>query len=163
MRRLFLLASTVLLITLITTLGIGYSALDNISQKALSQQAKTAKIETQTKTLGAQTETAQNETASYATLIIYASDGISTSYLLDVNENTTAYSLLVNAQEIGEITMEVEEYDFGILVKSINGFENSSESAWIYFVNGESGNVGADQYLVEFDDVVEWKFVKPEF
>jgi hypothetical protein len=35
--------------------------------------------------------------------------------------------------------------------------------AWIYFVNDESGQIAADQYQLAPGDIVEWKYIKPEY
>ncbi|OGM11977.1 hypothetical protein A2Z22_04825 [Candidatus Woesebacteria bacterium RBG_16_34_12] len=152
MRRLFLLSSTIFLITLLVTLGLGYQALNNLIQIKNSQPS-------QTKTLGVETKDSNDQVASYVTLIINAGEGISSSYLLDAKEGTTVYSLLTKAQETGGIDLEIKQYDFGVLVNSINGFENSSEHAWIYFVNGKSGDVACDKYFLKSGDKVEWKYM----
>ena len=59
------------------------------------------------------------------------------------------------------IPIETERYDFGVFVKSIEGRLSTAERAWIYFVNGESGQVGADQYQIYPGDVVTWRYVEP--
>ena len=78
-------------------------------------------------------------------------------------DQITAYDILTKFANENNIKIETEQYDFGVLVKSINGFENSSEHTWIYFVNGESGQVSADNQTVEPGDQIEWKYIKPEF
>lgn len=55
----------------------------------------------------------------------------------------------------------IKDYDFGSLVVGIDGKENISDKSWIYFVNGNSGEVGADQKVVEKGDAVEWRYIKP--
>jgi len=70
---------------------------------------------------------------------------------------------LMGAAEEKSWLVGTKEYDFGILVEEIDGRKNSTEKAWIYFVNGEAGQVAADQYQLEPEDVVEWKYIKPVF
>ncbi|MBU7014499.1 MAG: DUF4430 domain-containing protein [Theionarchaea archaeon] len=50
----------------------------------------------------------------------------------------------------------------GGFVTSINGIEqNPSENIyWIYYVNGELGQVGAADYVVEEGDEITWKLEK---
>ena len=67
----------------------------------------------------------------------------------------------MRAKEEGQVQFDVTEYDFGIFVNSINDLESSNEKAWIYFVNGESAQVAADQYQLESGDIVEWKYITP--
>lgn len=75
----------------------------------------------------------------------------------------TAFSVLEKITLDKQISLETETYDFGVFVKSINGFESNADMAWIYFVNGKSGQVAADQYELLPGDTIEWKYIKPEF
>ena len=84
------------------------------------------------------------------------------TYTIQVEEEATAFDALKNLAEKENISLETQQYDFGIFVKSIDGKESSAETAWIYFVNGESGTVAADLYKLKPGDVVEWKYIKPE-
>lgn len=66
----------------------------------------------------------------------------------------TALSLLENSHKI-----VVKKYSFGSLVESIDGVINGTDKKyWIYYVNGKTAEVGADQYKLQQGDVVEWKF-----
>ena len=66
-------------------------------------------------------------------------------------------ALMLVAEEKGWL-VETKEYDFGTLVEGINDQKNSADSAWMYFVNGELGQVAADQNQLKPGDVVEWKW-----
>lgn len=79
------------------------------------------------------------------------------------SENITPFSLLEKITMDNQITLETENYDFGVFVKSINGLESGAEMSWIYFVNGESGQVAANQYKLNPGDMVEWKYIAPEY
>jgi len=78
-------------------------------------------------------------------------------------EGENAYSILMQALKERGIPYEYENYDFGVFVKSIRNMESGSDKSWIYFVNGESGSVAADQYELKIGDQLEWKYLKPEF
>jgi KaiC/GvpD/RAD55 family RecA-like ATPase len=95
------------------------------------------------------------------TLVLeFSEDEIDTYSLLQA-EPATAFTLLEKiAQEEG-IELVTKKYDFGILVESIGGEENTKERAWIYFVNGKAGEVASDQYELSDGDVVEWRYVEP--
>lgn len=82
-------------------------------------------------------------------------------YVKDDEEANQAFSILKEALEENDIPYEVETYDFGVFVKSINELESTAEKAWIYFVNGESGQVAADKMDLEKGDLVEWKYITP--
>jgi hypothetical protein len=73
----------------------------------------------------------------------------------------TAYSILASLTDENDIPMNVQQYDFGVFVSSIGGFESGSNKAWIYFVNGTSGNVAADKYFLEPGDLIEWRYIPP--
>ena len=102
------------------------------------------------------TETSQN-----FTLIVDSGSNDPLTLEYSETEDLTAYDLLLRAKEEGRVQFDVTEYDFGIFVSSINGVESSDDMAWIYFVNGESAQVAADQYQLESGDIVEWKYITP--
>jgi len=74
----------------------------------------------------------------------------------------TAFSVLKNTVEKENINLETKQYDFGVFVKKIGEFESTAKKSWIYFVNGESGQIAADQYKLKNGDKVEWKYVLPK-
>ena len=84
------------------------------------------------------------------------------TYSFDLSDGLTAFDILEKAANDNNIVLERQQYDFGIFVKSIEEFESTADMAWIYFVNGESGQVAADQHILNAGDIVEWKYVKPE-
>lgn len=102
----------------------------------------------------------QNQTA---TLIIDYGNNETTSYQQKLDENSTAFSILENATNELGITLITEQYDFGVFVKSINNLESTAEMAWIYFINGESGQIAADQAKLDTNDTVEWKYLEPNY
>jgi LAS superfamily LD-carboxypeptidase LdcB len=89
-------------------------------------------------------------------------DGKTTSFeKVLTGQEQTAYSLLTAAAEDKNLDLQTQEYDFGVFVKSINGYESTADKAWIYFVNGESGTIAADKYKLAPGDKVEWKYIPP--
>lgn len=94
-------------------------------------------------------------------LIIYFGNEDIRTYEYSFSEEETVYDALKEISERENISLETKEYDFGILVSSIGGKENSSQMAWIYFVNGEAGQIAADQMQIENKDLVEWKYITP--
>lgn len=78
-----------------------------------------------------------------------------------IQDSDTAYSLLDKLATERGWTLQAQKYDFGVFVQSIDGSESTADMAWIYFVNGESGNVAADQYQLDRGDIVEWKYIAP--
>lgn len=94
-------------------------------------------------------------------LILNYGDEVKTTYDSQVPQGSVFDLLNLVALE-NDIELITESYEFGVYVKSLGGYESGSEKAWIYFVNGQSGTVAADQYQLEAGDVVEWRYIKPE-
>jgi len=97
-----------------------------------------------------------------AMLVVDYGEGDPVVYSIEIAEGSTAFSLLKNITEKENISLETQQYDFGVFVKSIGGKESSAEMAWIYFVNGEAGTIAADQMKINPGDSVEWRYIKPE-
>ncbi|MDZ7586718.1 MAG: DUF5667 domain-containing protein [Patescibacteria group bacterium] len=80
---------------------------------------------------------------------------------VELVEAKTAFEALQMAAENRGWELAVKEYDFGSLVEAINGRKNTSEKAWIYFINGQAATQAADKQELNAGDVVEWKYEKP--
>ena len=89
-------------------------------------------------------------------------DGTVVSENYSAYEGDTAYYVLQGEALRKKWKLDVRHYDFGRFVNGINGYEGSKEKAWIYFVNGKSGDVAADKYILKSGDLVEWRYVKPQ-
>jgi hypothetical protein len=73
------------------------------------------------------------------------------------------YDLLNLSIDEQGISIDTTEYDFGMLINSIGDKTNTDQLAWIYFVNGQAGDVAADKKSITNGDIVEWKYIKPSF
>lgn len=139
----FLLAATVTI--LVTTIALPKSTFFN-------QSAKTTPLPTLT----------QIPSNYQAKIIISATDENFYIEYETINKRMyQPFSILEEALDQNNIPLEIETYDFGVFVKSINKLESTGKKAWIYFVNGESGQVAADKMNLEKGDLVEWKYVTP--
>jgi hypothetical protein len=74
---------------------------------------------------------------------------------------TTVYDALVQVSSRAAIPVEKKQYDFGVFVEKIGDYGNTKEKAWIYYVNGVSGDVAADKKSIKNGDVVQWRYEKP--
>lgn len=98
------------------------------------------------------------------TLVLeFSEDNITTYEEVQLERPATVFGILEKVAEDNEIDLVTKQYDFGILVESIGEVENSEERAWIYFVNDEAGEVASDKYELSEGDVVEWRYIEPEF
>ena len=97
------------------------------------------------------------------TLVITYSPDNSLKFDTTADDGDSAFNLLRTVAAKENIEIEIEEYDFGTLIKSIGGRENSLDKTWIYFVNDESANVSADNYIFNKGDTIEYKYIEPIF
>ena len=102
------------------------------------------------------------EKGQSVTLVVDFGDGNVHRFSKDWNTEDTAYSLLETYAENRGVEFSKTQYDFGVFVESIGGKESTQDIAWIYFINGASGDVAADKYELSSGDQVEWKYIKPE-
>ncbi|MGN7893780.1 DUF4430 domain-containing protein [Bacillus sp. 22475] len=73
-----------------------------------------------------------------------------------IKDGETALSLL---QRVMGDKVESETMSFGTYVKGIDGLMAGATSAWLYDVNDQSAEVGADSYKLKSGDVVVFRFV----
>lgn len=95
-------------------------------------------------------------------LVIDFGNKESKNFELVIKSEDTAFSVLKSATEKDSINLETIQYDFGVFVNKIGDFESTSKKSWIYYVNGESGQVAADQQKLKNGDKVEWKHEIPK-
>ncbi|MBU0998539.1 DUF4430 domain-containing protein [Patescibacteria group bacterium] len=102
------------------------------------------------------------KTNNVTTIIDFGDENKITFQEKDFNEKT-AYDLLKKTSEVNNFEIKVKQYDFGVFVEEIDGRKNTNEKAWIYFLNSVSATTAADTYLVSPGDLIEWKYIEPEF
>ncbi|PEE99560.1 DUF4430 domain-containing protein [Bacillus thuringiensis] len=73
-----------------------------------------------------------------------------------IKDGETALSLL---QKVMGDKVESETMSFGTYVKGIDGLMAGATSAWLYDVNDQSAEVGADSYKLKSGDIVVFRFV----
>lgn len=73
----------------------------------------------------------------------------------------TPYEALTLFSEVQGVKVESKQYDFGLFVESVRDLPNAKDKAWIYFVNGQAGQVAADKYQLKDKDKVEWRYIEP--
>lgn len=88
----------------------------------------------------------------------FALEGKRLSYVLTATkDNQTALALLQETQDV-----ELAQYDFGSLVKSIAGLESNDDYYWAFYVNNEYAQQAADKTSLKVGDQVEFKYEKIE-
>ena len=75
----------------------------------------------------------------------------------------TVFDLLQTVAQKEELVIEIKQYDFGSLVESIDGYKNSADKSWIFYVNGQMADKAADKFELQKGDQVIWRYEKPSF
>ncbi len=70
-------------------------------------------------------------------------------------DGRTAFEIL---QQLTGI--EFQQFDFGVMVNSINGVRPDENHFWKLFYNGQESQVGAGDLQTRNGDVIEWKLEK---
>jgi hypothetical protein len=104
-----------------------------------------------------QTSQQTTKTESIGTLVLDDGDKVSTYSGISAQN---AFEILTAVMEKEKIPLVTKQYAFGIFVQKIGNKESGSAMAWIYSINGKSGEVAADKAEIKFGDTVEWKYTK---
>lgn len=71
-----------------------------------------------------------------------------------------AYQALEKVAKDNKIAVSAKQYKYGVMVTKVGDTANSSNTAWMYAVNGKPGQIAADRYIIYPGDKVDWKFSK---
>lgn len=89
------------------------------------------------------------------------SPGWTISYMNVNTNNATVANLLFECADHYNFDVETEYwtgYD-SFFIESINGTKNGEDNRyWQYYVNGEYADAGCSRYVLNDNDVVEWRF-----
>lgn len=102
-----------------------------------------------------------NQKEQTAQVVLNFGDDIAT-YSAALQPSLSALSALTQVASASGRQVSVKTYSFGSLVESIDTYANTADKAWIYFVNNQAASVGADAYVVQPADLIEWRYTKPE-
>lgn len=59
--------------------------------------------------------------------------------------------------------VEVQSFDFGDMVVSINGQSADATSFWAFYVDGEMAQVGAGDFETQDGQIIQWRLENIEF
>lgn len=82
-------------------------------------------------------------------------------YYTEFTSSTTVYDLMNQLEAKNKISFSGKEYaGMGFFVDEINGVKNDNLAGkyWIYYINGESAQVGISNYVIKPNDLIEWKY-----
>jgi len=75
----------------------------------------------------------------------------------------TAFEALESVSQSEDWPLETKQYDFGVLVESIDGKKNTEEKTWLYYVNGKMADKAAEKFEVFDGDMIKWSYEEPQF
>ncbi|HDS11476.1 MAG TPA: DUF4430 domain-containing protein [Candidatus Wirthbacteria bacterium] len=77
----------------------------------------------------------------------------------------SAFEALQTIVQREGMEVDYEQYDFGVMINGIGDTlaDDTTSSYWLYYVNDQSPTVGADSYLLEADDKVEFRYERLDF
>lgn len=91
-------------------------------------------------------------------------EGNQKSFTINQEKDDTVYSLMQKLAEDGSISLEVKEYDFGVMIDSIDNIRNGTDNKyWIYYINGQMAGEGVSTQKVQNNDNIEFRFEKSNF
>jgi len=83
------------------------------------------------------------------------------NHITKIAPNSSVYDLMQRLREDKVISFSGREYSgMGFFVEEINGVKNDNLKGryWIYYINGESAKLGVSNYIVQNNDLIEWKY-----
>lgn len=79
---------------------------------------------------------------------------------------STVFDLMIKLQENGlAFTYTDFGSHMGIFIDSINGRVSDTKKNlyWIYYINGVEAKIGVSNYIIQPNDIIEWKYEAPSF
>jgi len=87
-------------------------------------------------------------------------------YELNPPASSTVYQAMNLLSQQTNFTFGGKQYaNLGFFVDEINGMKNNPKTNkyWIYYVNGQSANVGVSSYIIRPNDIITWKYEASKF
>jgi hypothetical protein len=103
-----------------------------------------------------------SQTQSVASVSVTFDTGSTIATVSGISAQNVHQALVIAAKK-QNLILTIKQYDFGVFVEAIGTLANTKEKSWIYFVNGKSGTVAADKQSLKSGDLVEWKYMIPNF
>ncbi len=94
--------------------------------------------------------------------IPFASGTVLKNIAVVYTEGDTAYDVLVKACEEADLDLVAADSTYGKYIEGIGGlsaYDFGDESGWTYTINGEFAPVGVDAYMVQAEDILEWRYI----
>jgi len=83
------------------------------------------------------------------------------SYSTTVPTGASVYDLMQIIRKEYPFTFSGKEYSgLGFFVEEINGVKNNTQEGryWIYYINDKKAQAGVSNYIVQSNDIINWKY-----
>lgn len=80
------------------------------------------------------------------------------NYQITMPSGSTVLQAMENIKPEQGFTFTAKNSAGGKMIESINGLNNDAKNFWLYEVNGKSATVGAEEYVLQNGDEVNWTF-----
>ncbi|MCX6764707.1 MAG: DUF4430 domain-containing protein [Candidatus Nealsonbacteria bacterium] len=137
--------------------------LDGQNQLNIRQVQQGSAVSEENLKISKSTSTSSETELSSERHIIYVGEK---KYEISVPEKSTVYELMDLLKARGDFSFQGKDFSgLGFFVEEINGIKNnpSGKTYWIYYVNDKSAQVGISNYTLKPNDVINWKYEKPQF
>ena len=109
----------------------------------------------------------QNISQTVDGLFDFNNGDIQTFSDINFKDKATLFDVLKELTMINDMEFSYTDYggDLGVFIESINSVGNDTEGNkwWQYWVNDKHAEIGVSSYLVQPEDVVEFKFIESQF
>lgn len=79
---------------------------------------------------------------------------------------STVYDAMLLLNQEKKLAVEFKTFaGMGAMVQAIDGVANDTRinKFWIYYINGQSAQVGVSYYIIKPNDLIEWKYENSQF
>ena len=81
------------------------------------------------------------------------------NYPIDYIDSENTYQLLIKIAQKNHFSVKTKNYSWGIFVEGIgNLVQDGKDNFWFLYINGKTSEVGATDYLVKPNDLIEWRY-----
>jgi len=92
-------------------------------------------------------------------LVVNTGDQTIINSAIPIQAGDTVLSALSRAVVEAKIKIETKKYEFGTIVNQLGDKVGGTDGKyWLYSVNGQDANIGADQYKLEGGELISFRF-----
>lgn len=139
------------------------AALTAKQNQSVNQPTSSARTIAQTAANAPNTSTNSIASTDVITSTFYVNEQ---KYELTLAKNNTVQQAMNLLSQKTNFTFSGKQYaTLGFFVDEINGLKNNPKTNqyWIYYINGQSANVGVSSYIIQPNDIITWKYETSKF